>query len=442
MNSVSLSDIEFPSAAVSVSQLLSSLRRSALSVTNRLHSIEADARFVRDVADHYQLPLIANERCGSWYIDPEQKAGSAYFKSTDGHTGIWNFSFRRLNLQILAIARKHGGCIIVDSTRRGKLMPDALSKTVPIWCAVINRALFPTQSAYHPVQFPPNFLGASEEAQIENRIDSFVKTFKELKLDMDQLRNDLGQPIRIAWANQTYFHPTTLVKGHGYNLFVLCSASRRVRGAEASEGGYIQGAGDDSEGWSHGLTAPVFWANKDALFATDESDLPDVISELMTKHAGSNSSAGADQRQASGFLIRPSLNLYICQSRPNTKPPELSTPKRLNLGCGSHKIGSRDLRTSLEKVKASAEKHLLPNPSQSLLVTCETGKDLSVGVLLTIICLFYDDSGKLVGAQPDVYMDKQFIRQRLAWIVTSKPDANPSRATLQSVNSFLLQRPD
>lgn len=106
---VSLSEIEFPSAAVSVSQLLTSLRRSALSVTNRLRSIEADARFVREVADHYGLPLIANERCGSWYINPGEKAGSAYFKSTDGHTGKWDFSFRRLNLQILSIARQHGG---------------------------------------------------------------------------------------------------------------------------------------------------------------------------------------------------------------------------------------------------------------------------------------------------------------------------------------------
>jgi hypothetical protein len=31
--------------------------------------------------------------------------------------------------------------ILVDSTRSGKRIPDALSKTVPIWCAVINRAL-------------------------------------------------------------------------------------------------------------------------------------------------------------------------------------------------------------------------------------------------------------------------------------------------------------
>lgn len=30
--------------------------------------------------------------------------------------------------------------IIVDSTRAGKRLPDALSKTVPIWCAVVNRA--------------------------------------------------------------------------------------------------------------------------------------------------------------------------------------------------------------------------------------------------------------------------------------------------------------
>jgi tRNA A64-2'-O-ribosylphosphate transferase len=56
--------------------------------------------------------------------------------------------------------------------------------------------------------------------------------------------------------------------------------------------------------------------------------------------------------------------------------------------------------------------------------------------------LIFRSTGKYVGKQPELYMDKQFIRQRLAWIITSKPDANPSRATLQSVNAFLLQRRD
>lgn len=109
---VSLSSLHFPSAEhASVSQTLSSLRRSALSIPNRLRSIESDAHFVQHVADHCDLPLVANERCGSWYINPESKAGSAYFKSTDGHTGQWDFSLRRLNLQILPVALQHGGLV-------------------------------------------------------------------------------------------------------------------------------------------------------------------------------------------------------------------------------------------------------------------------------------------------------------------------------------------
>jgi tRNA A64-2'-O-ribosylphosphate transferase len=61
-----------------------------------------------------------------------------------------------------------------------KVMPDALSKTIPIWTAVLNRTLFPTETAYHPVHLPPNYLGASEEAQIKSRIDSFVASLKVL----------------------------------------------------------------------------------------------------------------------------------------------------------------------------------------------------------------------------------------------------------------------
>lgn len=102
------------------SKTLGELKRHTLSIHNRLQSILVDASFVSNVAEAYKLPLIANERCGSWYIPPEKKHGSAYFKSTDGHTGIWFFSTRRLNLHLLEIIGQNAGCIIVDSTRRGK----------------------------------------------------------------------------------------------------------------------------------------------------------------------------------------------------------------------------------------------------------------------------------------------------------------------------------
>ncbi|KAJ5785925.1 uncharacterized protein N7503_011137 [Penicillium pulvis] len=445
-----LEDLHFPSAQVSISQTLSSLRRSALSVTNRLQSIEADAAFVQEVAEQYGLPLIANERCGSWYISPDAKKGSAYFKSTDGHTGQWDFSFRRLNLQLLPLANEYGGCVIVDSTRRGKLMPDALSKTIPIWSAVLNRALFPTETACHAVQLPPNYLGKSEESQIENRIDGFVHSLKSLKLDLDQLRQQLGKPIRVAWANPEYFYPTDLRKDDASCLFVLCSASKRVHGAEMSEGGYIQGAGDDSEGWAHGLTPPVFWANQAALKQTSEEDLPDLIAELIAEYQ-------QQRGEQEATLISPTKNLYINPTDPSVNgsgrydlvidcngDPAIveENPKRLNLGCASAKLGSRDLRKSLDKVRDFVNAQLGSDPSQSILITCDTGKDLSAGTLLAIVCQFYNDNGEFDASLSKRSISKTFIRQRLAWIVSSKHDVNPSRSTLQSVNAFLMQPPD
>lgn len=117
----SLSDILFPSQDASlassnnINRILGDLKRSTLSITNRLRSIQQDAAFVDEVraalggANKAGRPLVANERCGSWYIRPEVKGGSAYFKSTDGHTGQWRFSTRRLNLHLLPMIERFDG---------------------------------------------------------------------------------------------------------------------------------------------------------------------------------------------------------------------------------------------------------------------------------------------------------------------------------------------
>lgn len=119
----SLSDILFPSqesnlANHNINRILGDLKRSSLSITNRLRSIQQDADFVEEVrrafgsrssSNNGTRPLVANERCGSWYIRPEVKGGSAYFKSTDGHTGQWKFSSRRLNMHLLPIIERFDG---------------------------------------------------------------------------------------------------------------------------------------------------------------------------------------------------------------------------------------------------------------------------------------------------------------------------------------------
>ena len=106
---VSASELILPLPAQNFSATLSALKRSTLSTSNRLRSVYRDSKFVEQVAKDYGLPLIANERCGSWYVAPEKKAGSAYFKSTDGHYGQWACNTRRLNLHLLEIVGGSGG---------------------------------------------------------------------------------------------------------------------------------------------------------------------------------------------------------------------------------------------------------------------------------------------------------------------------------------------
>ena len=389
---------------------LRSIRKSTLSIPNRLTSILDDAGFAKEVCQYYKLPLVANERCGSWYINPSDKAGSAYFKSTDGHHGQWDFSPRRLNLQLLNILAAHGGAVVVDSTRRGKTLPDAFSKTVPIWVAVINRALFPECESLHRLQTPPppGDLAFSESTQIQARLDAFTATFCSLNLDLQSFRSMLGRPIRVSWAINGLFSAEDESKEESASSstfeqpchhLVLCSASRRVLGAEASGGGYIQGAGDDSEGWSHGLTAQLFWGNKDRLMNASEDELPALIEGLLRQGLGVQQTI----TQMTAILQTPSIHvgsgrfemmheidlIIHCQGESQS-----SSSKILQLGCRLGKLGSKDLREKLPEAVDKVGTLLLKQPQSQILISCSTGKDISIGVATAILCLFYDDQGE------------------------------------------------
>lgn len=454
----------------SIYATLKSIRKATLSIPNRIQSILADAAFAKSISEEYTLPLIANERCGSWYINPSDKVGSAYFKSTDGHHGQWDFSLRRLNLQLLHVLGSHGGAVVVDSTRRGKSLPDSFSKTVPIWVAVINRALFPGLPYSHPLQHPPapDSLGPSEISQIEAKLNGFARSFTQLGLDLPMLRTELKHPIRIIWEfngrSGIDFEdeeddvwetksPSSSPEDRCVNNLVLCSASRRVRGAEASEGGYIQGAGDDSEGWSHGLTAQTFWKHQNLLMQAPEEELESLIETLLQQDKDDS------HRQSVAVRISPTSQLYIgagyvgesdeydlvvnCENNgQDHDQDEAAKPTVVNMKCRAGKLGSRDLREHLPFASQAISEQLRKDSNSRILVTCATGRDLSVGVIVAILCLEYDDQGKLARADASRVVDKSLVKQRLAWITSSKPDANPSRATLQAVNSFLMRRPE
>ena len=145
--------------------------------------------------------------------------------------------------------------VIVDSTRAGKPLPDALSKTVPLWCAVINEAIIRSQKPnldtgweiHGKLNTPPACVSSSEHEQISRLVPGLAETLIESSFDLTYL----SKPLRPFWV-------TTRSAAHSLPsdcLPVVCaSASKQVEeGMERRSNNYtyVQGAADDHESWSN-----------------------------------------------------------------------------------------------------------------------------------------------------------------------------------------------
>lgn len=368
--------------------------------------------------------------------------------------------------------------IVVDSTRRGKSklspspynyhmtypdlllgMPDALSTTLPIWCTVLNLVLFPSHPSASRLFLPPSHT-ASTHAQISALLPEFVKSLKALNLDLPQC---LTKPLRPVWVTPDSTLPdpedadelvdsstTAATIFDDFRPVICCTASRRVIGSEMDEGGYVQGAGDDTENWAHGLTPPVFWAHAEELLSTAESDLPARIARLVEQDK-TTSEDGVLCKELTPYISVCPLPLedhgHECRislmPEVTSKEQWIKSQAYMEVGLGKSKTASRNLRVALSEICAFAAKFLSSHVSNAgepgrIIIACESGKDTSVGVALAIWCYLFDDNGNFRVPEADVSFTKTLIKSRLGSIMTVFPEANPSRATLQSVNSFLM----
>jgi tRNA A64-2'-O-ribosylphosphate transferase len=185
---------------------------------------------------------------------------------------------------------------------------------------------------------------------------------------------------------------------------------------------------------------------------TSEEDAPALIERLLNDDEGCSAVAS---------LIKPTSKLHISSSNQMdlngfdvviSCTPEPFTPSvlkeagvkhYLHLKCQTGKLGSRDLRTQLPRVLYFFSSLAEPATGK-ILVCCPTGKDLSVGTALAVLCLYTNEQGEIDTSTPREAsaIGKAFIKQRLSWITTSNPALNPSRSTLQSVNAVLLESQD
>ncbi|TBU31058.1 initiator tRNA phosphoribosyl transferase [Dichomitus squalens] len=464
-------------------QALAYVRKESLDIFNRLHSVQEDVRFVDQVREAYpKLPILPNLRCGAWYVDPAIATPEpAYYKSTDGHFGNWNFNLRRPNLHLLPyIIAKHG-IVLVDSTRAGKRIPDALSKTVPIWCAVLNRAMLIAHSKTKDwdveLYCPPGTVSEQERSQIVLLLDGWAQALVKSAYALP----DIPLPLRPLWINPaTSVFPRLPTPENANYLPIVCvSASKQVHeGVERRLHGfsYVQGSGDDHELWGMGLTPQLFWKHKDTLLNTLREELPEAVQEIVER------SKIRRQRDAWKTLPTPvkvtNGRLYVGNAStmpmdvPNTLPevdgpvsfivvsatahvPRTDTPEAERVNGiktlpDQHVLwlklaeGKKDQLAFLQQVLPAStcfiEKRL--QRGDTVCVCCDSGKDASVGVALAALQLFFDDQGQLLehGAAASA-ASKESIRTRLQWIISSRPEANPSRVTLKRVNEFLLSSP-
>nr|DAD44596.1 TPA_asm: hypothetical protein HUJ06_002826 [Nelumbo nucifera] len=198
------------------------------------------------------------------------------------------------SISMLLILPK-GGCIIVDSTRRGKRFPDSMSKTIPIWTCVLNRALrnysrkmceneniwrmeteLDTNVAANTQLVSldwdcslhlPLWISKTERASIEDRLEQWTKQLEASGADVGSLALSLKKPLRPLWISQKtviWLNEVPDCDSWDFTPIILVSASSsssifQQRTTSEFSWHYISGAGDDEESWARGLTPNLFW---------------------------------------------------------------------------------------------------------------------------------------------------------------------------------------
>lgn len=328
-------------------------------------------------------------------------------------------------------------------------MPDSLSKTVPIWCSVINRALFNDDSLY----LPPGIVSPSEKHQISKKMPIFVEKLNSSSaLDVPDIsgktmRSKIRKPLRPIWVTPDSFNPSDAESIHAsliqdFHPIICCTASIMAQDNSEHRRGYtyVQGAADDHEEWAiPELNPDMLWSNIDTfgnLDLDDEELLQSIKSIAETSKV--NPSFGKfslipPSRYAVGSIHDKLSDTSFCtiiNLSEDTELQLLPLPKNyLRIPIPKGKKGSKQLREHLPEILQSISG--TQNTTEfSVLILCDTGADISVGVCLALLCLLPPPNIKKAG-------DKESIRQRLIWI-TSHRKVNPSRATLNSVNSFIM----
>ncbi|VFQ64968.1 unnamed protein product [Cuscuta campestris] len=349
------------SVTLSIYKAVRSIKQKHNSLYNALRSIYEDSIFVGEISELWpELPLLANLRCGLWY-SPKFHS-TCYFKSTDGHTNNWSFNTSRLNLHVALLAGQRGGCMIIDSTRKGKRFPDSMSKTIPIWCCVLNRAIANYRCRSTGVNIPndqesntnncmsnlhsvdikeysftwdcslhlPIWVSETEKSRIEERLDRWTKDLEDSGADIASMSFSLKKPLRPLWISQKtviWLNEVPESSSWDFTPLILVSPSFSTSGFQqrtTSEfsWNYIAGAGDDEESWARGLTPTLFWKHAYELISLGPNLCNQKVADIVEKNRVYCAQRGDDAPQVT---LKSSKPFCLSNEFPAKEPLNVET---------------------------------------------------------------------------------------------------------------------
>lgn len=360
------------------------IKRKDSSLYNALRSIYEDSIFIGEMSQLWpNLPLLANLRCGLWYSSNFES--TCYFKSTDGHCNNWSFNTSRLNLHVAHLAGQKGGCIIVDSTRRGKRFPDSMSKTIPIWTCVLNRAIANYRNKMHSYGFKesnianhhhenskmvpvdwdcslhlPVWVSRTEKQSIEDRLEEWIKQLDTCGADIASFATSLEKPLRPLWISQKsiiWLNEVPDCASWDFTPIILVTASVSVgiaqqRTTSEFSWHYISGAGDDEESWARGLTPNLFWKHSYELINSGPDVCNQKVADIVEKDRVYRAQRG---QHAPQVTIR--SRVYVSSSHASSEKKMLGSEISLGKTCtGSmNEYDSFNWLSSTNLVVSSAE---------------------------------------------------------------------------------------
>lgn len=228
--------------------------------------------------------------------------------------------------------------MIVDSTRKGKRFPDSMSKTIPIWTCVLNRAIFnyrnrsvrggpgsPQDKVSNVSDLPreydatqvssdwdcslhlPLWVSETEKLLIEERLEGWTAELEASGADIASLAFSLRKPLRPLWISQKtviWLNEVPDYDSWDFTPIMLVSASSpsgayQQKTMSEFSWNYIPGAGDDEESWARGLSPSLFWKHAYDLISSGPNLCNQKVADIVEKDRVYRAQRGGNASQIS-----------------------------------------------------------------------------------------------------------------------------------------------